>query len=154
MTAEGLTLIAAVHRLAAIDRRAVARVAHLLAIGEQEARAVVGMAGGARVTAQALQADFGLSAGGAAALKDRLVRERVVRGEPDPDCPGAVRLRLRDGARLELEAALAGVADEIGRVAAELSTAERNVIVEWLDRCGSPCGPAAVDDQARAGHER
>jgi hypothetical protein len=104
-----------------------ARVARLLQIGEIEARVVIAIAGGATVTARWLQASLDLSPGGAAALVDRLRREHLVRGEPEPDHPGAVRLRLLDGARLEIEAALPAVSA----------------------RC-----PAAVDDEAGAGHER
>src|SRR4051794_41603886 len=71
MTGDDGALIAAVPRLAAADRRACARVARLLGIGDIEARIVVGLAGGGRVTARSPRAEFGLSPGGAAALPGR-----------------------------------------------------------------------------------
>ena len=128
MTGDDGALIAAVHRLAAADRRACARVARLLGIGDIEARIVVGLAGGGRVTARSLRAEFDLSPGGAAALADRLARERLVRGEPDPERPGQVRLRLSDGARIEADAALAGLAGELVAIMAALSPAERRAL--------------------------
>ena len=128
MSTDELALIAGVHRLAAADRRGCARVARLLSIGEIEARVVVAIIAGARVTTRSLEADFDLSPGGAAALKDRLVRERLVRGERDPDCPRHVRLRLSDGARIEVEAALARLPDELRQIAAGLPADERRAL--------------------------
>jgi DNA-binding MarR family transcriptional regulator len=132
MTREDAALIVAVHRLAAGDRRACARVARLLSIGGVEAGVIVGMAGGARVTRRSLQGDLDLSPGGAAALEELLVRERLVRGEPDPDCPRDVLLRLSEEAQAEVEAALVPVADELRRIAAGLSPAEREAIATCL----------------------
>ena len=119
MTGGERALIATAHRLAAADRRACARVARLLAIGELEARALVGMVAGSRTTTRSLQADFDLSPGGAAAFAERLARERLVRAEPDPEQPSALSLRLTDGAALELDAALAGFASEIEQILAQ-----------------------------------
>jgi hypothetical protein len=137
MTPNAFSLIAAVHRLAAADRRACARVARLLDIGELDAQIVVGMVGGARVTSPWLQAEFDLSPGGAAALADRLARELLVCGERDPDDPQRVRLRLRDGARRELEAALAGHADELLRIVDSLPADDRGALHAWCDRDGA-----------------
>jgi DNA-binding MarR family transcriptional regulator len=128
MTGDDGALIAAVHRLAAADRRAWARVARLLGIGDIEAQVVVGLAGGGCVTARSLQAEFDLSPGGVAALADRLARERLVRGEPDPERPGHVRLRLSDGARIEVEAALPDLAEELLAIMAALPPAERRAL--------------------------
>jgi hypothetical protein len=132
MTRDDAALIIAVHRLAAGDRRACARVARLLSIGHVEAGVIVGMAGGARVTRRSLQGDLDLSPGGAAALEELLVRERLVRGEPDPDCPRDVLLRLSDGAQAEVEAALVPAADELRRIAAGLAPAEHDAIAACL----------------------
>lgn len=119
MTAGQRALIATAHRVATAERRACGRVARLLAIGELEARAVVGMVAGTRTTTRTLQADFDLSPGGAAAFAERLTRERLARAEPDPAHPSELSLRLTEGAALELEAALAGFASEIQEILAQ-----------------------------------
>ena len=132
MTRDELSLIAGIHRLAVVDRQASARVARLLCIGEMEARAVIGLASGARSSRGSLQVELEMSAGGAAALAERLIHDRLVDSEPDPDRPRAARLRLSAGAQLELEAALDVFAGSSGDIAARMPAAERRAVVACL----------------------
>jgi DNA-binding MarR family transcriptional regulator len=120
MALDGRSLLVLIHRLAAIDARARSRLARLMAIGRMEASAVLALAGGGHLTAADLQAELDLSPGGARALVGRLEREALVVREPDPGDPFGVRLRLSQGARLELAAALHHLIGRLDAVAAQI----------------------------------
>jgi DNA-binding MarR family transcriptional regulator len=113
MTLDGPSLIALIHRFGGADRRARSRVARLLVITDLEARVVLGLADGGTMTLEALEAELGLSPGGALALAARLEHQALVRREPDPDRPLGTRLRLSPGAELELAAALGSSGDRL-----------------------------------------
>jgi DNA-binding MarR family transcriptional regulator len=119
-----------VNALAAEDERVIARVARVLMISRPDASVGLALLGGS-ATARSLEADFGLSPAGAAALIDRLHRHGLICCEPDLDDPRRARLHLSPGARTELVAALAS---DLDRIAPELSAAEREELAGWLTR--------------------
>jgi hypothetical protein len=130
---DGLAVVALLGHLSAVEARARSRVARLLVIGEMEARAVLLMAGGARLTVADLEARLDLSRGAAQAFAQLLGREALIVREPDPRGPGGVRFRLSDGAQNEVSAALGPWIDRLDAVTARLTDAERRVIASYLD---------------------
>jgi hypothetical protein len=108
-----LATIARIHRLAALDRRARARVARLLCVGELEASVLLALADGGSMTLDELAAEHDLSPGGARALTCSLRHERVVVLEPVPARPSEIQLQLAPNAAVELAAALAPLTDRL-----------------------------------------
>lgn len=90
-----------------------ARVARLLETSESEAAALLGLAGGRRMTLAGLQAELDLSVGGARALVAQLEHQALTMREPDPRDPLGVRFRLSAAAETELEAALSTLGPQI-----------------------------------------
>jgi hypothetical protein len=118
MAADALSLLALVHRLAAVDARIRSRLERLLLVDGLAASAVLGMAGGGSVTDATLQRDFDLSPGVAVVLRERLLYAALVRYEPDPWYPHAPLLRLSEQAERELSAALAGLVERLDAIPA------------------------------------
>ena len=102
MALEGRRLPVLIRRLSAIDARARRRLMRLMDIGETEASVVLALAAGGPLTRADLRAQLELSAGGAEALTRKLVDQALVVRAPDPNDRTGVRLRLSDGADVEL----------------------------------------------------
>jgi DNA-binding MarR family transcriptional regulator len=141
MTLDASSLLALTHRLADVDHWARARIARLLVIGDIEARVVLLLAARGHLTLADLQAELGLSRGGAVVLAGRLDREALVRREPDPRDPSAARMRLSPGAASELNAALSPVTERLSAIGNDLR--DLSNALEPLDRgrVEQPAGP-------------
>jgi DNA-binding MarR family transcriptional regulator len=84
-----------------------ARLQRLLGVTATELEAVLLVAREEPLAVTRLQADLGLSPGGAAALVSRLEEQALACREADPSDPCAGRLRLTTAAARELAAAAA-----------------------------------------------
>jgi len=125
-------LIVLVHRLAAADRGAVARVSRRLHVPPLAAGALIGLADGSTTTAHRLQAELDLSPGGATALITQLERRALIAREPDPDRPGETRVRLACAAARELRLALEPLTARTAAATAPLAPPEQALAVEYL----------------------
>jgi hypothetical protein len=163
MSSDALALIALIHRLAAVDRYARERVARLLCIRDNQAAALLGIADGRAVTIEQLAAELDMSAGGARAFAHWLQVEALVRPEPVAAHQSGIALRLAPGAANELAAALAPLTDRLEPVAANLDVvatqltalaAAVELVRAQAGDAALPSGPATIDDNARACHQR
>jgi hypothetical protein len=139
MADDGLSLIAAIHGLAAADRRACCRVARLLCIGEIEAGVLLGIADGRAVPVSALAAALDLSEGGARALVRTLEDHALVRSEPLPARPRELQLRMAPGAAVELAAALAPLTDRLEAAASALGEPGRQFVARYIAEIADAC---------------
>jgi DNA-binding MarR family transcriptional regulator len=138
MALEGRRLLVLIRRLSAVDARARRRLMRLMDIGETEASVVLALAAGGPLTRADLRAQLELSAGGAEALTRKLVDQALVVREPDPNDRTRVRLRLSDGADVELAAALHRLIDHFDTIAAGLTDVDARLVGSFVDAMETP----------------
>ena len=126
MTHDPLTLIALIHRLAAIDRYALERVSQLLYVRETQASALLHVADGRAMTVDQLAAELDMSHGGVRAFVQSMRRANLLRYEPAPDHRPGVAVRLSPGAANELAAALAPLTDRLQAMSHDPALVDRS----------------------------
>jgi hypothetical protein len=132
MSHDALPLVPLIHRLAAVDRFARARVARLLCIRDNQAAVLLSIADGRAIGLDELAAAFEMSLGGARAFAHWLEIEALVRPEPVPPHQSGIALRLAPGAGTELAAALAPITDRLEPIAGAATT-QLAAVLEALD---------------------
>jgi hypothetical protein len=113
MSRDALTLVAQIHRLAAVDRYARERIARLLCIRDHQAAVLLSIADGRAVTVAQLAAELDISPGGARAFAHWLQVEALVHVEPAAGGRPGLALRMSPGAATEIAAALAPLTDRL-----------------------------------------
>jgi DNA-binding MarR family transcriptional regulator len=93
---------------------------------------------GGPLTRADLRAQLELSAGGAEALTRKLVDQALVVRAPDPNDRTGVRLRLSDGADVEVAAALHRLIDHLDMIAAALTDVDARLVGSFVDAMETP----------------